>query len=67
MQSQQIKMHKKRPSLIQHQVWVPSEFDDEDSITHKQLIDMKNRGSIKKLDQGALGMSDPCGPLQLAL
>ena len=32
MQSQQIKMHKKRPSLIQHQVWVPSDFKDEDII-----------------------------------
>ena len=24
-------------------------------------------GKKQKLDQGALGMSDPCGPLQLAL
>ena len=36
-------------------------------VHHHHAIEHDDFTFIRKLDQGALGMSDPCGTLQLAL
>ena len=38
-----------------------------DNYGYHQLYNWSQRDISRKLDQGALGMSDPCGTLQLAL